>query len=96
MKNLRITVVIFFLVISAMTIAGQKEYEDCILARLKNAKLDITTHLIKQACVENYKNPGFTSDKQRAFNNCILEHLIGVESVQAVMDVRAACDSKHK
>ena len=96
MKYLRITMIIFFLATPASTIAGQAQYDDCILDHLRNSKLDVVTHLIKQACQENYKDPGFTSDKKRAYNNCLLGHLVGVESIQAAMDLRAACDSKYK
>lgn len=96
MKHPRTIIIIFFLAISASGFAGQMEYDDCILKYLKNAKLDIATHIIKQACEENEKNPSFTSDKRRAYNNCLLEHLVGVESLQATMDITAACGSKYK
>lgn len=96
MKHLLLTIVIFGLAASTPIIAGQAEYDDCILEHLKNAKLDVTTQLIRQACKENHKHPGFTSDKQRAYNNCLLEHFVGIESIQAVMDIKAVCDRKYR
>ena len=95
MKHFIITIVIFCMAASMTTIAGQAEYDDCMLEHLKNAKLDVTTRLIKQACKENHKGPSFTSDKQLAYNNCLMEHLVGVESIQAVMDIKAVCDRKY-
>jgi len=77
-------------------IAGQAEYDDCILRHLKGAKTDVATHLIKQACEENYRNPGSTTGKKQEYNHCLLEHLVGVESVQAVMEIKSACGRKHK
>lgn len=96
MKLLLITICIMGIAISKPAIAGQAEYDDCILEHLKNAKLDVATHLIKQACEENYKSPSFTSEKRRTYNQCILDHLKGVESIQAVMDMKAACARKYK
>ena len=87
---------LFLLTASTSTIAGQAEYDDCILEYLKGAKLDVATHLIKQACDENYKNTSFTSAEQKAYNNCLLEHLPGVESLQAVMNIKSACSNKFK
>jgi len=95
MKHLRLTMVSFFLAIAALTLAGQAEYDDCVLTHLKNAKLDAAARLIKQACEENYRNPAFTSAKQRAYNHCLLQHLAGVESLQAAIEIRTACESKH-
>ena len=99
MRYLCLAICGFSMVITAFSHAEQAEqaeYDDCLLKHLKGAKLDIATHLIKQACYENYKKPTFTSDKSRAYNNCLLEHLVGVESMQAVMDIRTACDRKYK
>lgn len=96
MKYFHIIAVILLLATSASAMAGQAEYDDCILEHLKNAKLDVVTHIIKQACEENYMKKTFTSDKRRAYNKCLLEHLEGVESFQAVMDIRAACGNRYK
>ena len=96
MKHSLISFCILGLSVSTPTIAGQAEHDECLLEHLKGAKLDVATHLIRQACDENYKNPSFTSDKKRAYNNCILEHLVGIESIQAVMDIKAVCGRKHK
>ena len=84
------------IVVSISTIAGQAEYDNCILEHLKDAKLDDATRLIKQACDENYKDTSFTSDKQRSYNNCLLEHLVGVESIRAIIEIKTACSRKFK
>ena len=96
MKHIYTAIIIFGLAVSNSILADQEEYDDCILKYLKGAKLDVATHLIKQACNENYKNPSFTSKKRHAYNNCLLEHLSGIESIQAVMDIKSACGSKYK
>lgn len=81
---------------SVAVIAGQDEYDDCILKYLKGAKIDVATHLIMQACKENYKSTAFTSERKKAFNQCILENLAGVESVPAAMEIKAVCDRKSR
>ena len=80
----------------ALLHAGQVEFDDCMLAHLKDSKHDVATHLIRQACYENYKNPSFTSAKRKAYNACILKHVVGVESFEAVMEINAACSRKHR
>lgn len=84
------------LICTLTAFAGQKEYDDCILKHLKNAKQDVAMAVIKQACQENYLSPGFLSDEQRIYNHCLLEHLPGVESFQAVIEIRSACERKYK
>ncbi|MDH3451295.1 MAG: hypothetical protein OEN20_02665 [Gammaproteobacteria bacterium] len=95
MKHLYVTVVVA-LAAAMPAIAGQEEYDNCILQHLKGAKLDVAAHLIKQVCIDNYKTTGLSSHNRRAYNDCLLEHLVGVESVQATMDIKAACSSKYK
>jgi len=96
MKHSLIIIAVFLFAISTPTVAGQLEYDNCILKSLKGAKLDLSTQLIKQACKESHKNPNATSAKKSAYNKCILKHLIGVESFQAVMEIRSSCSSKYK
>jgi hypothetical protein len=95
MKHLLITIAIFSLVLSTPVMADQEQYDDCILGHLKGAKLDLATHLIRRACEENYKTSNFTSKKRIAYNNCLLEFLVEVESIQATMEIKAACGRKH-
>jgi hypothetical protein len=95
MKNPLIIASVLLLTISMPGFGGQAEYDDCILKYLKGAKLDVAAHLIRQACEENYRNPGFISDKRRAYNVCLLEHLSGVESLQATMEIKSACNRKY-
>ena len=95
MKNPIVAVSILMVTVSITSIAGQEEYDDCILKHLKGAKLDVAASLIKQACEENYRNPSFTSDKRRAYNRCLLDHLSGVESLQATMEIKSACNRKY-
>jgi hypothetical protein len=84
-------IVLFALPIASLTHAGQEEYDACLLKHLKGAKQDVATHLIIQACDENYKNPSFTSEKRKAYNDCLLNHLVGVESLTAVMEIQSVC-----
>lgn len=96
MRHIRLFVIMNLLLLSAPLFAGQDEYDDCILKYLKNAKHDVATHFIRQACYENHMNPTFTPDRRRAYNECVLEHLIGVESFEAVMEISNACSRRHK
>ena len=96
MHYLKLLPFLLFVLISKPAFAGQVEFDDCMLKYLKNAKLDIATDAIKQACQENYKNPTFTAEKKRVYNDCLLEHLVGVESLHAVMEIKSACGRKYK
>ena len=87
---------IVFVLFSTSVSAGQEEYDECILKYLKGAQIDVATHMIMQACRENYKSPAFTSERKKAFNECLLENLVGIESVPAAMEIKAACDRKSK
>jgi len=95
MKHILTKLALFSLLLSTPTMADQEQYDDCILGHLKGAKLDLATHLIRQACEENYKRSNFTSRKRVAYNNCLLEFLLGVESIQATMEIKAACARKY-
>ncbi len=88
---------IFFVVsLTAIPIlAGQEEYDDCILEHLKNAKVDFATQLIKSACRENYKDFMSLSNKRQEYNECLLESLPGIESLDAVDEIKEACVRKH-
>ena len=81
---------ILFLV-SLPVMAGQNEYDDCILKYLKGAKIDVVSQMVMQACKENYKSPAFTNDKKKKYNECLLEHLTGIESVPAAMEIKDVC-----
>jgi len=95
MKYLIITGVAASLALISPVYAGSAEYDDCILQNMPQSKLDVTTQLIKQACEENYQASSFTSEKRRAYNQCLLQHLAGVENLPAAMAIRAACDREH-
>lgn len=92
MKSLLILFFVFSLAIPSA--ARQADVDDCVLRHMRGAKLDFAAQLIKRACKENNGNR-FTSDKQYAYNRCLLEHLVGVESLQAALDIRVACKRKH-
>ena len=96
MKQLYLSSAIICSVFSIQVIAGDLEFNDCILKHMKGAKVDEATYLIEKACHENYREVRFVPEKRRAFNECLLEHLIGVESIQAVSDINAACENKYK
>lgn len=71
------------------------KYDSCLLRHLSGAKLDFASVLIRQACDENYRDPGFTSDQEKAYNECLLAHLQGVESLNAALQIQGACDRRH-
>jgi hypothetical protein len=95
MKQLYAIMMIVCLIFSSSIHAGDEAYDDCLLIYLKGAKQDAAAHLIKQACNKLYKQPGILLEERRLFLNCLLEHLVGVESVQAVDDIHLACGRKY-
>ena len=89
-KIISIILITFSLSVSA----EQEEYDECILKHLIDSKIDVVTHLVMQACKENYKSPSFTNEKKKRFNECLLQHLPGVESVPAAMEIKDVCHRK--
>ena len=73
-------------------------YEDCLLDHLDHAKLDVASRFIAEACEENYgTGPSrIILSKERHYNECLLEHMVGVESVDAVIRIRRACEKKYR
>jgi len=72
------------------------EYDDCLLQHLKNAHLDVATQMITQACHQNYVDDNFTNKRDIKRNECLLENLPGIESMEAVARVSEVCDRKSK
>jgi hypothetical protein len=74
------------------------EYEDCILEHLDHAKLDVASRFIAEACEENYgSGPSrVIMSGERRYNECLLDHMVGVESVDAVIRIRRACEKKYR
>jgi hypothetical protein len=72
------------------------EYDDCLLQHLKNAHLDAVTQIITQACYQNYVDDNFTKKRDIKRNECLLENLPGIESMEAVVRVNEVCDRKSK
>ena len=93
--------VIFAFIISLIAsevFAGQDEqdeYDDCLLKHLVNAKIDTATQIMKRACKENFRDITILSDNRRAYNECLLEYLSGVESGDAVIEIQEVCKRKH-
>lgn len=96
MRYLYSIIILVSLTVFSLCYAGQAEHDDCILKYLKGAKLDVATDYIRIACEENSRSSGFISGKRKAYNNCLLENLVGVESFHAVMAISNACASKYK
>lgn len=93
MKKNVVTLLLSLLCTSA--VAGQDEYNDCILEYLKGAKLDVAADMIRNACYENYMGPFYPNNKRRQYNECLLEHLVAVESFRAAMEIYSACGGKY-
>ncbi|MEW7992088.1 MAG: VF_A0006 family four-cysteine protein [Candidatus Thiodiazotropha sp.] len=96
MRKIPSILTIFCLIAASSIYAGDDEaYDDCLLVHLKGAKFDPAANLIKQACHGLYKQPGILLEERRLFLGCLLEHLVGVESVQAVDEIHSACGRKY-
>lgn len=72
------------------------EYDDCLLQHLKNAHLDVATQMITQACYQNFVDDNFMGKRELKRNECLLENLPGIESIEAVARVTEVCDRKSK
>ena len=96
MKSIISLVLSLSIIFSFSCFAGQEEYDDCLLLHLKGTKLDPAAHLIKQACHGLYKRPGVLLEKKRRYYHCLLDNLVGVESMLAVNDINAVCSRKYR
>lgn len=74
------------------------DFDDCLLDHLKGAKLDAASRFIAEACEENYGSGPSKSimTKERRYNECLLEYMVGVESVDAIIRLRRACEKKFR
>lgn len=99
--SIRAISIVFLSLLSLNLLAAKKqryEYEDCLLEHLDHAKLDAASRFIAEACKENYGNgpsKAIFSDERR-YNECLLDHMVGVESVDAVIRIRRACEKKYR
>ncbi len=103
MKTLliRLITIMFICFFSLQALAAKKDryaYENCLLEHLDHAKLDVASRFIAEACEENYgsgPSKAIFSD-ERKYNECLLDHMVGVESVDAVIRIRRACERKFR
>ena len=59
--------------------------------------MDVASRYIAEACEENYGSPaGQISTKERRYNECLLNHMVEVESVDAIIRIRTACEKKFR
>jgi len=72
------------------------EYDECLLTHLKEAKLDVASQMITKACFENYVDDNFRRKRELRRNDCLLQHLPGIESMDAVARVIEVCDRQSK
>ena len=84
------------LVMSLPALADRSDYHDCLLHNLQRTKLDEVTVVVKKACRENYLGPTTAQGEVRAYNECLLQYLEGVESLGAALDIQATCLEKHR
>ncbi|MDY6941723.1 MAG: VF_A0006 family four-cysteine protein [Pseudomonadota bacterium] len=83
-------------VISPASADPRQGYDECVLQHLADAKLDLASQLIIQACRENYGSGQNVPPKRRAYNECLLTHLPGVLSPRAVIEIRDACQNRNR
>ena len=95
MQRFSVGLVLLYLSATPPALAETEQYDDCILDYLQNAKLDLTTDMIKQACNEIHQLAGVAAMNRRPYNQCLLQHLGGVENVRAALDIKAACGRRH-
>lgn len=96
-KSVAASLALAALLVTGMTQArSNPEYDDCLLQHLKNAKLDVATQMITQACHQTYVDGNFMMKRDQKRNECLLEHLPGIESVDAVARVTEVCNRKSK
>lgn len=90
--------IVAYLAAAQVTAKERYEYDDCILDHLRNTKLDAASRFIAEACEENYGSGISTSimSKERRYNECLLEYMVGVESIDAVIRIRRACEKKFR
>ena len=60
--------------------------------------MDAASRFIAEACEENYGSEISTgvTTKERRYNQCLLDNMVGVESVDAVIRIRRACEKKYR
>ena len=95
MKSRKGILLVLACAFSIAATAGQEEYNECMLTYLKKTKVNLAAQFITVACDENFRRPSFTFSKRKAYNECILENLPGVESTRAAAEIRSICARKE-
>lgn len=75
-------------------LADDKDYDQCILDYQRTAKSGVAVHFITQACDKLYNDGSFLLSREKAYYECLLENLPGVENNLAAQKIRSACESK--
>lgn len=77
-------------------LADDKDYDQCILDYQRTAKSGVAVHFITQACDKLYNDGSFLLSQEKAYYECLLENLPGVENNLAAQKIRSACESKSQ
>ncbi|MDF5996929.1 hypothetical protein P4200_30530 [Pseudomonas aeruginosa] len=83
-------------VIPLSALADDKDYDQCILDYQRTAKSGVAVHFITQACDKLYNDGSFLLSREKAYYECLLENLPGVENNLAAQKIRSACESKSQ
>lgn len=89
------TRLLFWLVVPLCPLAFATERDDyhrCILQYQRLAKEGQAVFLIEQACNKLFNEGAFLLRKEKAYYQCLLDNLPGVENAFAVQKIRSVCN----
>ena len=63
----------------------------CVLSAIKDTRSHVAVQLIQRACNDLVVQTGHLYDKQRAYDQCLIDQLSGAQSDAAALQVQGAC-----
>ena len=75
--------------------AQMQQTAQCVLASTKDTRSALAVQLIQRACNDMVVNTGDLYAKQRAYDQCLLDHLSGAQSDAAAAQLQSACRTAY-
>ncbi|HUZ74365.1 MAG TPA: VF_A0006 family four-cysteine protein [Stellaceae bacterium] len=63
----------------------------CVLSATRDTRSRLAVRLIRQACNDSVVNTGAMFERQRAYDQCLVQQLSGAQSDAAAVQIQSAC-----
>jgi hypothetical protein len=75
--------------------AQMQQTAQCVLASTRDTRAPLALQMIQHACNDMVINTGDMFVQQRAYDQCLLDHLSGAQSNAAALQIQSACRTAY-